>query len=119
MTLKTPRSHHCPNTQEPRIAGNSGNTGNTGNGLAHRGSQPLPPYKKSGNNWQRTPDFHYKSASLLRILGITVASGFAAGNGCQSWKPRNTWLLPPLPLLPVFLKSVEHWMTSDTAEVAL
>lgn len=116
MTLKNPTNHHCPNTQEPRIAGNSGNTGN---GLAHRGFQPLPPYKKSGNNWQRTPDFHYKSASLPHVLVITVASGFAAGNGCQSWKPRNTWLLPPLPLLPVFLKSVEHWMTSDSAEVAL
>ena len=116
MTLKTPASHHCPNTQEPRIAGNGGNNGN---GPTHRGSQPLPPYKKSGNNWQRTPDFHYKSASLPRILGITVASGFAAGNGCQSWKPRNTWLLPPLPLLPVFLKSVEHWITSYSVEVAL
>ena len=71
MTHKTPKSHHCPNTQEPRIAGNSGNTGN---GLAHRGFQPLPPYKKSGNNWQRTPDFHYKSASLPHALLIAVAS---------------------------------------------
>ena len=113
MTHKTPRSHHCPNTQEPRITGNSGNSGN---GLTHRGFQPLPPYKKSGNNWQRTPDFHYKSASLPRVLGITVASGFAVGNGYQRWKPCNTWLLP---LLPVFLKSVEHWITSDSAEVKL
>lgn len=116
MTLKMPANHHYPNTQEPRITGNSGNSGN---GLTHRGFQPLPPYKKSGNNWQRTPDFHYKSASLPRVLGITVASGFAVGNGYQRWKPCNTWLLPLLPLLPVFLKSVEHWITSDSAEVKL
>ena len=116
MTLKTPARHHCPNTQETIIAGNSGNTGN---GLTHRGVQPLPPYKKSGNNWQRTPDFYYISASLPRALGITVASYLSVGNGCQSRRPRNPWLLPPLPLLPVFLKSMEHWITRATAEVEL
>ena len=116
MTLKMPANHHYPNTQEPRIAGNSGNTGN---GLTLRGFQSLPPYKKSGNNWQRTPYFHYKSTSLPSALVITVASGFAAGNGYQIWSSRNPWLLPPLPLLPVFLKSVEHWITNDSTEVGL
>ena len=60
----------CPSSQEPRITGNSGNTGN---GLAERGLQPLPPYKKSGNNWQHTPHFQHKSPALSLHLVITVA----------------------------------------------
>lgn len=59
-----------PSSQEPRIAGNSGNTGN---GLTGRGLQPLPPYKKSGNNWQRTPDFQHKRRHRSSHLVITVA----------------------------------------------
>ncbi|MDV3057974.1 hypothetical protein [Pseudomonas paracarnis] len=60
----------CPSSQEPRITGNSGNTGN---GLVWRGLQPLPPYKKSGNNWQRTPHFQHKRPALSLHLVITVA----------------------------------------------
>jgi hypothetical protein len=60
----------CPSSQEPRITGNSGNTGN---GLVWRGLQPLPPYKKSGNNWQRTPDFQHKRRHRPSHLVITVA----------------------------------------------
>jgi len=60
----------CPSSQEPRITGNSGNTGN---GLVGRGLQPLPPYKKSGNNWQRTPHFQHKRPALSLHLVITVA----------------------------------------------
>jgi uncharacterized membrane protein len=63
----------CPSSQEPRITGNSGNTGNTGNGLVWRGLQPLPPYKKSGNNWQRTPHFQHKRPAPSLHLVITVA----------------------------------------------
>jgi len=60
----------CPSSQEPRITGNSGNTGN---GLVGRGLQALPPYKKSGNNWQRTPHFQHKRPALSLHLVITVA----------------------------------------------
>lgn len=60
----------CPSSQEPRITGNSGNTGN---GLVWRGLQPLPPYKKSGNNWQRIPHFQHKRSALSFHLVITVA----------------------------------------------
>jgi hypothetical protein len=63
----------CPSSQEPRISGNSGNSGNTGNGLAWRGLQPLPPYKKSGNNWQRTSHFQHKRPALSLHMVITVA----------------------------------------------
>lgn len=38
-----------------------------------RGLQPLPPYKKSGNNWQRTPHFQHKKPALSFHLVITVA----------------------------------------------
>ncbi|WP_198830839.1 hypothetical protein [Pseudomonas sp. MF5691] len=37
----------------------------------------------------------------------------------NAWRPRFTGLLPLLPLLPVFLKSQEHWITSDQAEVTV
>ena len=69
---RPPSTNHpdCPSSQEPRITGNSGNTGN---GLAGWGLQPLPPYKKSGNNWQRTPHFQHKGAAQPLGLGITVA----------------------------------------------
>jgi hypothetical protein len=66
----TQANQHCPNTQEPRITGNSGNTGN---GLVGRGLQPLPPYEKSGNNWQHTPHFQHKRLAQPLSLVITVA----------------------------------------------
>jgi len=34
------------------------------------------------------------------------------------WSPRFTGLLPLLPLLPVFLRSQEHWTTSEQGEVS-
>jgi len=37
----------------------------------------------------------------------------------NTWRPRFTGLLPLLPLLPVFLKSQEHWIASDQAEVTV
>lgn len=37
----------------------------------------------------------------------------------NTWRPRFTGLLPLLPLLPVFLKSQEYWITSNQAEGAL
>ncbi|MBX8626009.1 hypothetical protein K4754_28535 [Pseudomonas glycinae] len=37
----------------------------------------------------------------------------------NTWSPRFTGLLPLLPLLPVFLKSQEHWITSNQGEGAL
>jgi len=35
--------------------------------------QPLPAYKKSGNNWQHTPHFQHKEAVQPIRLVITVA----------------------------------------------
>ncbi|WP_144399818.1 hypothetical protein [Pseudomonas avellanae] len=35
----------------------------------------------------------------------------------NAWKPRPTGLLPLLPVLPVFLRSQEHWIYSDQSEV--
>lgn len=37
----------------------------------------------------------------------------------NTWNPRFTGLLPLLPLLPVFLKPQEHWITSNQGEAAL
>ncbi|WP_155292764.1 hypothetical protein [Pseudomonas fluorescens] len=36
----------------------------------------------------------------------------------NAWKPRFTGSLPLLPLLPLFLKSQEHWIMSNSGEVA-
>lgn len=36
----------------------------------------------------------------------------------HAWRPRFTGLLPVLPLLPVFLESQEHWITSNPGKVA-
>ncbi|QYY82794.1 hypothetical protein [Pseudomonas germanica] len=35
--------------------------------------QLLPPNKKSGNNWQRTPNFRHKGPACSLCLVITVA----------------------------------------------
>lgn len=37
----------------------------------------------------------------------------------NAWRPRFTGLLPLLPLLPVFLNSQEHWISSDPVEVTV
>lgn len=39
------------------------------------------------------------------------------GSVGNAWKPRFTGSLPLLPLLPVFLKSQEHWIRSNSGEV--
>jgi|SRR3990167_9560372 len=111
----TTAQQDCPSSQEPKITGNSGNTGN---GQSCRGFQALPPYKKSGNNWQHTPDIQHKRAPIPRYSLITVAGHIGTGNTLQSWRPRRSGLLPVLPLLPVFLKSQEHWIKCNSAGVA-
>jgi hypothetical protein len=73
----------CPSSQEPRITGNSGNTGN---GFVGRGLQPLPPYKKSGNNWQRTHHFQYKRLAHSFHLVITVAGKKPVATIWKHWQ---------------------------------
>lgn len=51
--------------------------------------------------------------SLLPVINRWQQFG-SIGN---AWRPRFTGLLPLLPLLPVFLKSQEHWISSDQVEV--
>ncbi len=66
----------CPNTQEPEIGGNSGNSGN---GQQLRGLQAFPPYKRSGNRWEHTHFFEYKSQSQTFLLVITVPTKKGVG----------------------------------------
>lgn len=73
----------CPSSQEPRITGNNGNTGN---GLVGRGLQPLPPYKKSGNNWQHTPNFQHKGPAQSVNLVINIAG---RNSVATIWKHRQ------------------------------
>jgi hypothetical protein len=51
-----------------------------------RGLQPLPPYKKSGNNWQHTHHFQYKRLGQAFHLVITVAGKRAVAT---IWKHRQ------------------------------
>ncbi|WP_158286942.1 hypothetical protein [Pseudomonas sp. RW409] len=53
--------------------------------------------------------------SLLPVKNRWQRNG-SIGN---AWRPRFTGLLPLLPLLPVFLKSQEHWITNNRGEVTL
>ena len=40
------------------------------------------------------------------------------GNKKHGWRPRFTWMLPPVPLLPRFLTSQQHVYVSNPGEVA-
>jgi hypothetical protein len=82
----------------------------------------LPPYKESGNNWQHTPKFQYKRARKLYFLVITVAGKNTLATKSRidnGWRPRNTGLLPPLPVLPVFFESQEHVLIKKPGQVTL
>lgn len=61
----------------------------------------------------RAPHFPFIWLSLLPVKKRWQQFG-GIGN---AWRPRFTGLLPLLPLLPVFLKSQEHWITGNKAEV--
>ncbi|WP_324833310.1 hypothetical protein [Pseudomonas saxonica] len=63
----------------------------------------------------RTPHFPFIWLSLLPVENRWQQFG-SIGN---AWRPRFTGLLPLLPLLPVFLKSQEHWITGNHAEVTV
>jgi hypothetical protein len=118
MTANTD-NHECPCSQEPEIGGNSGNGGNNQQG---RGFQPFPPNKKTGNKWEHTIVFQYKTASHLPILVITVPTKIGVGT---TWEQKNTprghglsGLFPPFPLFPPFLNSQQHVYVSNPGEVA-
>lgn len=96
MTAATAK-HECPNSQEPRIGGNSGNGGNN---QKSRGLQPFPPYKKSGNKWEHTPTFQYKSTALLCLLIITVPTKKRVGTNWERSTPLETLGVPTVPTVP-------------------
>lgn len=118
MTAATAK-HECPNSQEPRIGGNSGNGGNNQQG---RGFQPFPPNKKSGNKWEHTIAFQYKTASHPPILVITVPTKMGVGTKWEQKKNPESPVLsgsfPPFPLFPPFLNSQQHVYASNPGEVA-
>ena len=112
MTAATAK-HDYPYSQEPRIGGNSGNSGNS---QQCRGLQTFPPNKKSGNKWEHTIVFQYKSADRLPCLVITVPTKNGVGT---NWEQKNTaggrvftGLFPLFPLFPHFLNSQEHLISS-------
>ena len=61
----------------------------------------------------RNPHFPSIWLSLLPVKNRWQQFG-SSGN---AWRPRFTGLLPLLPLLPVLLRSQEHWISSDRVEV--
>lgn len=61
----------------------------------------------------RAPYFPFIWLSLLPVKNRWQQFD-SIGN---AWKPRFTRLLPLLPLLPVFLRSQEHRISSDRVEV--
>lgn len=63
----------------------------------------------------RDPHSPFIWLSLLPVKNRWQQFG-SIGN---AWRPRFTGLLPLLPLLPVFLKSQEHWINSDQPEVTV
>lgn len=116
MTVST-TNHECPYSQEPEIGGNSGN------GQQNRGLQPFPPNKKSGNKWEHTHQFQYKSLKPSLLLVITVPTKNEVGT---NWEQKNTsgghgfyGLFPLFPLFPLFLNSQEHVLVKSPGRVTL
>lgn len=90
-------NHECPYSQEPKIGGNNGNSGDS---QKSRGLQPFPPYKKSGNKWEHTPTFQYKSTALLCLLIITVPTKKRVGTNWERSTPLETLGVPTVPTVP-------------------
>lgn len=88
-------------------------------GVAYSRCHPIKKVATTGNAHLifniRDPHFPFIWLSLLPVKNRWQQFG-SIGN---AWRPRFTGLLPLLPLLPVFLKSQEHWITSDQAEVTV
>ena len=88
-------------------------------GVAYSRCHPIKKVAKSGNthisfNIRGRSNCHFW-LSLLPIRNRWQQFG----SNTNVWRPRFTGLLPLLPLLPVFLKSQEHWINSDQAEVTV
>lgn len=86
-------------------------------GVAYSRCHPVKKVATTGNAHLifniRDPHSPFIWLSLLPVKNWWQQFG-SIGN---AWRPRFTGLLPLLPLLPVFLKSQEHWINSDQAEV--
>ncbi|MGY2228466.1 hypothetical protein HX780_07800 [Pseudomonas tolaasii] len=86
-------------------------------GVAYSRCHPIKKVATTGNAHLifniRAPHFPFIWLSLLPVKNRWQQFG-SIGNACR---PRFTGLLPLLPLLPVFLKSQEHWITGNPAEV--
>ncbi|WP_315244961.1 hypothetical protein [Pseudomonas fragi] len=87
-------------------------------GVAYSRCHPIKKVATTGNAHLifniRDPHFPLIWLSTLPVKNRWQQFG-SIGN---AWRPRFKGLLPLLPLLPVFFKSVEHWMASDSAEKA-
>lgn len=85
-------------------------------GVAYSRCHPIKKVATTGNAHLifniREPHFPFVWLSPLPVKNRWQQFG-SIGN---AWRPRFTGLLPLLPLLPVILKSQEHWNTSDQAE---
>lgn len=85
-------------------------------GVAYNRCHPIKKVATTGNAHLifniRDPHFPFIWLSLLPVKNRWQQIG-SIGN---AWRPRFTGLLP---LLPVFLKSQEHWINSDQAEVTV
>ncbi|NNB71523.1 hypothetical protein [Pseudomonas fluorescens] len=88
-------------------------------GVAYSRCHPIKKVATTGNAHLifniRAPHFPFIWLSLLPVKNRWQQFGII-GN---AWRPRFTGLLPLLPLLPVFLKSQEHWITGNQAEVTV
>jgi len=88
-------------------------------GAAYSRCHPIKKVATTGNAHLifniRDPYFPFIWLSLLPIRNRWQQFG----SNTNVWRPRFTGLLPLLPLLPVFLKSQEHWINSDEAEVTV
>lgn len=86
-------------------------------GVAYSRCHPIKKVATTGNTHLifniREPLSPFIWLSLLPVKNLWQQFGSI----CNAWKPRFRGLLPLLPLLPVFLKSQEHWISSDQTEV--
>ncbi|WP_146117479.1 MULTISPECIES: hypothetical protein [Pseudomonas] len=88
-------------------------------GVAYSRCHPIKKVATTGNAHLifniRDPHLPFIWLSLLPVKNRWQQFGSID----SAWRPRFTRLLPLLPLLPVFLKSQEHRIASDQAEVTV
>ncbi len=106
-----------PNTQEPSFVGNTGNSGNSGNSQCFLGFQAFPLMEVLGNRGNTHLFFNIR-ARTFHAIWLFPFPLKNKGEHVPHLEAPYSGAVTTVPPFPSFLKSQEHWITSNTGKVA-